>query len=93
MVNVLRINPADNVVTALHDLPAGTPLEAADVQIAVTTREPIPFGHKVAIQFISQGSNVVKYGASIGLAVVDIRPGEHVHIHNLRSVRGTARNE
>ena len=92
MVNVLHINPRDNVVTALRDLPAGTLLEASDTLPAVTTREPILFGHKVAIIAIAQGGTVIKYGASIGQASADIAPGQHVHVHNLRSVRGAARN-
>jgi altronate dehydratase small subunit len=56
------------------------------------TREAIPFGHKVAIVAIRQGETVVKYGASIGRATADIAPGEHVHVHNLRSVRGAAKS-
>jgi len=35
---------------------------------------------------------VIKYGTSIGVATDDVRPGEHVHVHNLRSVRGAARS-
>ncbi|MHB1354965.1 MAG: UxaA family hydrolase [Anaerolineae bacterium] len=90
MVNVLLINPADNVVVALKELPAGTIVEASDTLPPIKTCEPIPFGHKIAISIITVGSSVVKYGASIGLAVSDINPGQHVHIHNLHSVRGAA---
>ncbi|MHB9033029.1 MAG: UxaA family hydrolase [Anaerolineae bacterium] len=93
MVNVLRINPRDNVVTALRDLPAGTLLEASDPLPGITTSEPIPFGHKVAIAAITKGDTVLKYGASIGKATADILPGQHVHVHNLRSVRGAAHHE
>jgi altronate dehydratase len=93
MVNALRINAQDNVVVALSDLPTGTVLEFAGSNglPAVTTREPIPFGHKVALAPIAQGQTVVKYGASIGLAGSDIQPGQHVHVHNLLSVRGAAK--
>jgi hypothetical protein len=92
MVNVLLINPADNVVVALKELPAGTVLEASDTLPPVETSEPIPFGHKIAISKIIEGSSVVKYGASIGLALVNINPGQHVHVHNLRSIRGAAKH-
>jgi hypothetical protein len=93
MVNALRINAQDNVVVALSDLPAETVLEFAgsDAVPQVTTREPIFFGHKVALVPIAQGETVVKYGASIGLAKTDIQPGQHVHVHNLLSVRGAAK--
>jgi altronate dehydratase len=92
MVNALRINPEDNVVVALSDLPADTRLSwnGAAPGVAVVTREPIPFGHKAAIAPIASGETVIKYGASIGLASADIAPGQHVHVHNLRSVRGAA---
>lgn len=92
MVNVLLINPADNVVVALKDLPAGTALVASDALPQVKTTEPIPFGHKVAIIAIVVGGSVVKYGASIGLAVAEINPGQHVHVHNLHSVRGVVKH-
>ena len=31
------------------------------------------------------GDPVIKYGARIGTATQDIVPGEHVHLHNMRS--------
>jgi hypothetical protein len=92
MVNALRIHPDDNVVMALSDLPAGTilDLDGQGGVLDVTTQEPIPFGHKVAIAPIASETDVIKYGASIGLARQNIAPGQHVHVHNLRSVRGAA---
>lgn len=95
MVNVLRIHPRDNVVVALTELPAGTDLELGDPEdgsLHITSQSTIPFGHKVAIRPIARGQTVIKYGASIGVAVEDIVPGQHVHTHNLRSVRGAARS-
>jgi altronate dehydratase len=91
MVNVLRLHPEDNVVTALTDLAAGTRLEWTSMNgHQVCSSEAIPFGHKVAIAPIARGEHVIKYGASIGVAVQDICPGQHVHVHNLHSVRGAA---
>jgi altronate dehydratase len=96
MATVLRIHPADNVAMALSDLPAGASLELPEgaaglpgASLGITTREAIPFGHKVALAPIRCGESVIKYGASIGLAKADIAPGQHVHVHNLRSVRGS----
>ena len=93
MPNVLRISARDNVVVALVDLSPGTSLELGEcvLEPCVTSREAIPFGHKVAIARIAKGQPVTKYGAPIGVAVEDIAPGEHVHVHNLRSVRGVVR--
>jgi len=92
MVNALRIHPADNVAVALQDLPAGVPLSFAEhvPEVEIHTREPIPFGHKVALVFIPVGEQVIKYGAPIGRTTADVAPGQHVHVHNLQSVRGAA---
>lgn len=93
MTNALYIHPDDNVATVLHDVEPGSPIDAgADALPArVVARGAIPFGHKVAIRAIARGEHVLKYGASIGMATADIQPGDHVHLHNLRSVRGAAR--
>ena len=34
---------------------------------------------------IATGSPIVRYGYSIGVATADIKRGEHVHSHNMRS--------
>ena len=92
MANVLLMHLDDNVVNAVVDLPQGAPLALdGHADLGVVALEPIPFGHKVAIAPIARGERVVKYGASIGIATADIAPGQHVHTHNLRSVRGAAK--
>ena len=45
----------------------------------------VPFGHKVAAREIAAGEPVVKYHEPIGRASRAIRPGEHVHVHNVQS--------
>ena len=42
-------------------------------------------GHKYALVDIKAGENVIKYGNPIGHATVDIKKGEHVHTHNVRT--------
>lgn len=42
-------------------------------------------GHKIARIALAPGDKVVKYGAPIGSATAPIAPGDHVHLHNLRS--------
>ena len=91
MANTLVIHPGDSVGVALHDLHAGAEVEpTCDHVQGVATRQAIPFGHKVALVPIRDGERIIKYGASIGVAAGDIAPGEHVHVHSLRSVRGAA---
>lgn len=45
-------------------------------------------GHKRAVRDIKKGENIIKYGSPIGHATCDIRKGEHVHTHNLKTNLG-----
>ena len=47
----------------------------------------IPIGHKLAIRPLKANDTVIKYGVDIGRAVAEISPGEHVHVHNLKTKR------
>ncbi|MBO5453878.1 MAG: altronate dehydratase [Clostridia bacterium] len=42
-------------------------------------------GHKYALCDIKKGENIIKYGEAIGHATEDIKKGEHVHTHNLKT--------
>lgn len=42
-------------------------------------------GHKYAIRDIKKGENVIKYGYPIGHATEDIKVGDHVHTHNVKT--------
>ena len=42
-------------------------------------------GHKYALSDIRAGENVIKYGSPIGHAIADIKKGEHVHTHNVKT--------
>lgn len=42
-------------------------------------------GHKYALYDIKKGENIIKYGSPIGHATEDIKRGEHVHTHNLKT--------
>lgn len=48
-------------------------------------------GHKIALENIKKGENVIKYGYPIGHATEDISAGDHVHTHNIKTnLSGTA---
>ncbi|MEX6508493.1 UxaA family hydrolase [Jiella sp. M17.18] len=81
--NTVRLDPSDNVVTALKTLETGAEAEA------VRTLSLIPRGHKIATRAIAKGEKVVKYAQVIGYAAEDIEPGSHVHTQNVE-FRGTA---
>ena len=42
-------------------------------------------GHKYALCDIKKDENIIKYGNPIGHATVDIKAGEHVHTHNVKT--------
>ncbi|MBE6533007.1 MAG: altronate dehydratase [Ruminococcaceae bacterium] len=42
-------------------------------------------GHKYALRDIKCGEDIIKYGNPIGHAVADIKKGEHVHTHNVKT--------
>ena len=53
----------------------------------LTAKMDVPIGHKIALADIKSGDTVWKYGQDIGRAVADIKKGEHVHVHNLKTKR------
>lgn len=42
-------------------------------------------GHKYAIRDIDEGESIIKYGQPIGHATQNIKAGEHVHTHNIKT--------
>jgi len=77
MKNFIRLSEIDNVVTVTAELNSGVEVEQ------VTTAGLVPCSHKIATAKIRQGEAVRKYAQIIGYASTDIRPGEHVHTHNV----------
>ncbi len=76
---ILQLHPRDNVAIAMCDLAAKTSLQDPGLQLD----GDIPSGHKLALELITQGDTVFKFGQPIGSASSDIPAGSHVHIHNL----------
>lgn len=83
-----HISSTDYVALALRDAHKGEKIVFDDV--TVTLLEDIPFGHKVALRDIKAGEDVIKYDYPIGHATQDIKAGQHVHLHNLKSNLGGA---
>ena len=78
-------------VVVVEGLAAGTDMlcvvTADNSSFNLSARMDVPIGHKVALVDIKAGDTVLKYGQDIGQAKADIRKGEHVHVHNLRTKR------
>ena len=77
MADFIRLDPADNVVTATQTLEAGVDIEG------VATTGLIPRNHKIAAAPIAKGEAVRKYAQIIGYACEDIAAGSHIHTHNV----------
>lgn len=91
MIQFLVHEKADSVGVATVDLKAGEKAKGiymdSQEEVEIETRDDIPLGHKVALRDHSQNDGVIKYGEDIGKVVADIKKGDHVHIHNLKTRR------
>jgi (2R)-sulfolactate sulfo-lyase subunit alpha len=78
-------------VVVVEDLKAGTDMTcvvtADNSSFQLEAKMDVPIGHKIALTDIKMGDTVWKYGQDIGKAVADIKKGEHVHVHNLKTKR------
>ena len=83
MAKFIKLNPNDNVAVCLEIGQAGEAVVIGNQQIVLSN--DIPVGHKVALQPIAVDAYVIKYGAPIGHAIVEIQVGNHVHTHNLKT--------
>ena len=81
MKQVILVNSKDNVVTAVSEILENT-IISVNCQ-TITVKQSISFGHKIAIDDIKKGEDIIKYGESIGIAKEDITQGEWVHTHNV----------
>ncbi len=84
----------DVVAVAVGDLSPGEIIQVRVLDgsgpLTVTVRHAIPLGHKVALLDLPAGQDVTEYGERIGRATLPIAAGEHVHVHNVKSVRWSA---
>ena len=85
-------NKKDTVgVVVVEGLKAKTQMSgvitANNSSLRLKSKMNIPIGHKVALVDIKKGDTVWKYGQDIGKAVADIKKGQHVHTHNLKTKR------
>ena len=84
MNRYIWLNEKDNVIVALKDIKKNEKVNN------LTVNEDIHQGHKIAIKDIKCGEQVFKYGYAIGIATKNIKPGDHVHTHNVKTLLDTA---
>lgn len=90
--HVLAHAHEDNVaVVVVEGLKAGTKARGVvthdDSTFDVDVHDDVPIGHKVALRDVRSGDTAIKYGEDIGKFVQDVRKGQHVHVHNLKTKR------
>jgi altronate hydrolase len=78
----LQVHPNDNVLVALQDLKAGTPIQFNSLKFDL--KHDISAKHKFAITPLSIGEAVTMYGVLVGKAVELIEQGGLVSTKNLK---------
>lgn len=86
MNDAIHVNEKDNLVTCLRPIKKGEDVKL-DGKVFKATADIGKF-HKMAVETIKRGENCYKYGEIIGVALEDLNPGDHVHVHNIESTRG-----
>ncbi len=91
MIQFLVHEKADNVAVATVDIKAGEEAQGlymdSQEKVHVKVLQDIQLGHKIALSDMPVDGSVIKYGADIGRVAAEIKAGEQVHIHNLKTRR------
>jgi (2R)-sulfolactate sulfo-lyase subunit alpha len=91
---ILLHEASDDVGVAAMDIQTGEEVQAVTLEGAPVTTikaiEDIPLGHKVAMRDMAENHHVQEYGRTIGFVFRVIKFGEHVHVHNIKSLRWAA---
>lgn len=82
---------ADHVGVAVRDIQAGEHVEGvyqnSRKSIEVHALNDIPLGHKIALVDLNGDENVLKYNEVIGATTDKVQRGQHVHVHNIKTLR------
>lgn len=81
----------DYVGVAVEAIKAGEEVVGVDLHgdkvFNVHSNHDIPLGHKISLKAVTKGEVIIKYGENIGTATQDIKVGDWVHTHNLKTAR------
>ncbi len=78
----LLLDPSDTVLICIADGHMG---DKVNIDSEITLKQEVTIGHKIARNDAKAGSKVLKYGVPIGSLIKDVKAGEHVHTHNMKS--------
>ncbi len=79
---VLHLDPRDNVLVALADLPKGAIVTSSGQDYLLLS--DIPEKHKFLTQNLSVGEDIIMYGVLVGKATQNLRRGELLSTRNIR---------
>jgi altronate dehydratase small subunit len=89
-VGAIVLHADDDVATLVGPVEAGGAVVTRGAAAGLTLRSAValPAGHKLALRGLAAGTDVRKYGEIIGRLTATVAAGDHVHVHNLKSLRG-----
>lgn len=82
--NLIVLAAGDNVGIALRDILTGE-VAATLSGPSLRAEEPIPQGHKIALDDIAARQDVVRLGMAVAITREAIAKGHLVHVHNVAS--------
>ncbi|WP_425994746.1 UxaA family hydrolase [Caulobacter sp. DWR1-3-2b1] len=82
-MKLVLLHPDDNVMVLAAPVRAGETLSIEGSALVAST--DVEVGHKLARRALAVGDKVLKHGAPIGSMTASAAPGEHVHLHNMKS--------
>ena len=83
LARAVRVRSEDDVAVAVDVLEPGDVITVGGA--AVTVRESVAAGHKVALHAMAEGDVVHKYGWAIGRMTAPVDAGAWIHSHNLKT--------
>ena len=84
MKKYIRLGEKDNVAVALENLSKDEIVELDGLKIKIAG--DLPKGHKFSIREIKKGERIIKYDSIIGEATEEIKVGDWVHTHNVKTL-------
>jgi hypothetical protein len=79
------LHKGDDVAVLLENAQPDDWIDAGGSKVVL--KSAIPLFHKVALRSFAAGDIVRKVGEEIGVTTQPIAIGEHVHVHNIKSLR------
>jgi altronate dehydratase small subunit len=89
-VGAIVLHADDDVAVLLAPVARGDSVVTLGAREGIVLRAaaPVPAWHKLALRSLPAGAEVRKYGEVIGRLDAPVQAGDHVHVHNLESLRG-----